>query len=429
MTKRASMLTAGTALAACLFLTAPASAQPVSIVQPGAPGTPVRVITAAEAGRIANTRYIAADVAFMQMMAAHHQQAVDMAALAPTRTKNPQLLTIAGRITASQKDEVRFMRDWLRERGAPLAMPAGMDHAAMGHGGMNPGAMGGMPAMKGMATPAQLAALAAAKGAAFDRLFLDRMIAHHRGAVEMVEALLKQPGAAFDPVLYQFVTDVSNEQTAEIKRMDPLRNAFTGDPRVDLKAGYAKAGEAISNLVKIASLPRPAGFFDPTNPEDLPPPKARKGVDQGRPAAPGDRYCRRGRVQRPIAAIELRPDRHGVRRRPPVRRQLPRLQHLSPRRQWRADADQLGRLPGRAGRRVGGRQFAADVGRAGPRAQRLRLAGRHAGHQRRALPRPAHLRHQRHRPPAPGRTGPDLPRIAHPFGGQGPRGRRPHPGL
>ncbi len=66
--------------------------------------------------------------------------------------------------------------------------------------------------MKGMATPAQMAALAAAKGAAFDRLFLDRMIAHHRGAVEMVEALLKQPGAAFDPVLYQFVNDVSNEQ-------------------------------------------------------------------------------------------------------------------------------------------------------------------------------------------------------------------------
>ena len=284
MTKRAPMLTAGTAIAACLFLTAAASAQPVRIVQPGAPGTPVRTITAAEAGRIANTGFTTTDIAFMQMMVVHHDQAVEMAALAPSRTKNPQLLTVAGRITASQKDEMRFMRDWLRERGAAMTMPAGMDHAAMGHTGMGMGA----PTMKGMASAAQMAALAAAQGAAFDRMFLDRMIAHHRGAVDMVETLLKQPGSAADPVLYQFATDVSNEQTAEIKRMDPLRNAYTGDPRVDLKPGFARAGEAISNLVKIASLPRPAGFFDPANPQDLPPPKARKGVRKGAPPRPGN---------------------------------------------------------------------------------------------------------------------------------------------
>ena len=63
-----------------------------------------------------------------------------MAALAPSRTKNPQLLTVAGRITASQKDELRFMRDWLRERGAALA-PAAMDHAAMDHAAMGHGAI------------------------------------------------------------------------------------------------------------------------------------------------------------------------------------------------------------------------------------------------------------------------------------------------
>jgi len=135
MTKRAPMLTAGTAIVAGLFLIAPASAQPVSIVQPGAPGAPVRVITPTEAARIANTRFTAADIAFMQMMVVHHQQAVEMAALARSRTKNPQLLAVAGRITASQKDEVRFMRDWLRQRGAGIA-PAAMKHAAMGHAAM-----------------------------------------------------------------------------------------------------------------------------------------------------------------------------------------------------------------------------------------------------------------------------------------------------
>nr|MBA3729604.1 DUF305 domain-containing protein [Sphingomonas sp.] len=303
MFKRVPMFTTGTALAASLFLTAAASAQTVSIVQPGAPGAPARVITPVEAGRIANTRFTAADIAFMQMMIVHHNQALEMAVLAPSRTKNPQLLTIAGRITASQKDEMKFMRDWLRARGAAATMPAGMDHAAMGHAGPGSATMdhmtmghanagsavvtGGAPTMKGMATPAQMAALAASKGSAFDRQFLDMMIGHHRGAVEMVEALFKQPGAAFDPVLYQFVTDVSNEQTAEIKRMDPLRNAFSGDPRVDLKPGFANAGEAISNLVKLASLPRPAGFFDPANPEDLPPPKARAGARKGAAPRPG----------------------------------------------------------------------------------------------------------------------------------------------
>ncbi len=286
MTKRTLMLAAGTAIAVCLPLAGQAHAQGVSIVQPGAPGAPVRIISPAEAARIAGSRFTAADVAFMQMMIVHHNQAVEMAALAPSRTKNPQLLTVAGRITASQKDEMRFMRDWLSARGASLTMPpmpamAGMDHNAMGH------SMGGMPAMKGMATSAQMVQLAAAKGAAFDRLFLDLMIAHHRGAVDMVEALQKQPGAAFDPVLYQFTTDVTNEQTAEIKRMEPLRSAYSGDPRAELKAGFANAGEAISNLTKLASLPRPPGFFDPANPGDLPLPKARKGAKAGAAPRPG----------------------------------------------------------------------------------------------------------------------------------------------
>ena len=295
MTKRALYLSAGTALAAWASTFSPALAQPVSIVQPGAPGSAVRVITPTEAARIANTRYTPADVAFMQMMIVHHNQAVEMAALAPSRTNNPQLLTVAGRITASQKDEMKFMRDWLVQRGAPVAM----DHAAMGqtmpmsHPAMDhqmPGmtGMAGMPAMKGMATPAQMAALGAAKSASFDRQFLDLMIAHHRGAVDMVEALLKQPGAAFDPVLYQFTTDVSNEQTAEIKRMEPLRSAYSGDPRAELKAGFANAGEAISNLTKLASLPRPPGFFDPANPGDLALPKARKGAKPGAAPRPGN---------------------------------------------------------------------------------------------------------------------------------------------
>ncbi|WP_309602799.1 DUF305 domain-containing protein [Sphingomonas sp.] len=278
MTKRGLFLTTVIALAA------PAAAQ-VSIIQPGPPGAAVRVITPAEAARIANTSFIGADVEFMQMMIVHHNQAVEMSALAPSRTNHPMVLTIAGRITASQKDEMKFMRDWLTERRAPLVMAAA-DHAAMmmpGHAMDHSG-----PMMKGMATPAQLAALAAAKGVAFDRQFLDLMIAHHRGAVDMVEALTKHPGTAADPILYQFSNDVSNEQTAEIKKMDTLRATFSTDPRSDLKPGFADAGQAILNIEKIASLPRPAGFFDPANPADLPKPKAKKGAKPGDDPRPGD---------------------------------------------------------------------------------------------------------------------------------------------
>ena len=281
MTKRGLFLTT------VFALSTPAAAQ-VSIVQPGVPGAAVRILTPAEASRIANTSFTAADVAFMQMMIVHHEQAVTMAALAPSRTNNPQLLTVAGRITAAQKDEAKFMRDWLTRRRQPVAMSSAayalMNHSAMGH--MAPGHSG--PTMKGMATAAQLAALTATKGATFDRQFLDLMIAHHNGAVGMVEELTDRGGTAADPILYQFINDVSNEQTAEIKKMDALRGTYTNDPRVDLKAGYANAGSAILNMEKIASLPRPAGFFDPANPADLPPPKAKKGAKPGDDPRPGN---------------------------------------------------------------------------------------------------------------------------------------------
>ena len=280
MTKRALYLTAGTIVATWLTTLNPALAQQVSIVQPGPPGSPVRLLSPAEAARIADSRFTAADIAFMQMMIVHHNQAVDMAALAPARTNRPELLTISGRISASQKDEMRFMRDWLAARRAPAAA-GGMhsDHMVAGHAGHM---------MKGMATPAQMAVLAGSKATAFDRHFLDLMIAHHRGAVEMVEELFRQPGSAFDPILYQFATDVSNEQTTEIKRMDALRATFSSDPRVDLKPGFANAGEAILNLRRVASLSKPAGFFDPANPQSLPPPKARKSAKPGGNPRPGD---------------------------------------------------------------------------------------------------------------------------------------------
>ncbi|HEU5285181.1 MAG TPA: DUF305 domain-containing protein, partial [Sphingomicrobium sp.] len=106
---------------------------------------------------------------------------------------------------------------------------------------------------------------------------LERMIQHHEGAVKMAEELLKQSGSAYDPVLFDFVNEVINDQKAEIKRMSALVPGLVDDPRASLAAGFRDAGQAIRNLALVATLPKPTGFFDPANPAGAPPPKpARK---------------------------------------------------------------------------------------------------------------------------------------------------------
>ncbi len=253
---------AGCSVIGILAASAAAVAQEVPIVQPGAPGQAPRVLSAEEAVQIADTRFAPVDVQFMRDMIQHHRQAVAMAALVKDRTNRQELLDVAGRIDASQADEIAFMETWLRERGQAAPGPAAAHAMHAMH-----------DAMPGMSTPEQMAALAAARGPAFDRLFLERMIDHHEGAVEMVEELHEQPGSAYDPTLFEFTNDVTNEQQAEIDRMSALLVGLSADPRSTLKAGFRDASTAISNLTLVASLPKPTGFFDPANPAGLPPEK------------------------------------------------------------------------------------------------------------------------------------------------------------
>jgi uncharacterized protein (DUF305 family) len=235
-----------------------ASAQ-APIIHPGPPGAPVRALSAEEAIEIADTSYSAADARFMQDMIPHHHQALEMAELVADRTNRPELVDVAGRINASQQDEIEFMQQWLRSRGERV--PEAMDH----------GAMQTDHQMAGMATAEQMAELAASDGTEFDRLFLQLMITHHEGAVTMVEELHEQPGAAYDPVLFEFTNDVTNGQTAEVERMTALLIGLSDDPRAELSAGFDNAGEAAMNLDLVSSLPKPPGFFDPKNPAGLPP--------------------------------------------------------------------------------------------------------------------------------------------------------------
>ncbi|WP_292983115.1 MULTISPECIES: DUF305 domain-containing protein [unclassified Oceanicaulis] len=258
------------ALATGLAVNATAAAQNAPIVQPGAPGEDVRAISAEEAVEIAANRFSVDDVRFMQDMIVHHYQAVEMAELVSDRTSTEEIVAVAGRINASQADEIAFMQNWLNERGQHAPDPASADHS-MDHEGGHEGHHGAHATMQGMATPEQMAELAASNGGDFDALFLELMIAHHEGAVDMVDALLRQRGSAYDPVLYDFVNDVRSEQAAEIRRMNTVLSSLSEDPRNGLAAGFRDAGQAISNLELLASLPKPTGFFDSENPAGLPP--------------------------------------------------------------------------------------------------------------------------------------------------------------
>ena len=198
------------------------------IFQPGAPGAPSRIVSPAEAVALGRSSFTADDVAFMQHMIVHHGQAVEMVDLLETRGASPAVRLLARRIALTQQAEIELMRDWLTGRGQPLDMPA-MDDAHAGHAGMDHSAHAGhaMPAsdtplMAGMLSPRQMQALAAADGPAFDRLFLEGMIQHHQGAIDMVETLMTRPDAAQDTLLSDFATAVVADQSTEILRMQSL---------------------------------------------------------------------------------------------------------------------------------------------------------------------------------------------------------------
>lgn len=202
-----------------------AGPQTPPIFNPGAPGAPSRVISAAEAVELGRTSFTADDVAFMQHMIVHHGQAVEMVELLRTRGVHPTVRRLGQRIALSQEAEIALMRGWLSDRGQPLEMPGmGGGHAGMEHPAHAGHAMpaSDTPVMAGMLSPAQMQALAAASGPAFDRLFLEGMIRHHQGALDMVDALLANPGAAEDTMLSDFTTSVVADQSAEILRMQSL---------------------------------------------------------------------------------------------------------------------------------------------------------------------------------------------------------------
>ena len=160
--------------------------------------------------------YSDADIEFMSGMIPHHAQAVIMGGWARTHGARQDVAVLCERIVVGQSDEIAMMQQWLRDRGQAVPDAKSTRHK-MKMNGMEHDML-----MPGMMTDEQMAALDKARGPEFDRLFLEGMIRHHQGAIDMVDLLFKSHGAAQDEVIYRFASDVYADQSTEIARMEKM---------------------------------------------------------------------------------------------------------------------------------------------------------------------------------------------------------------
>lgn len=155
-------------------------------------------------------QFSTADVTFATDMIPHHQQAVEMAELAADRADSPEVRQLAEDIEAAQGPEIEAMTQWLKDWGQEI--PSGStDHGDMGHGGSQE--------MPGMMDESEMRRLTDSGGAAFDRMFLQMMVAHHEGALEMAR-IEQANGENADAVA--LAERIQADQEAEIAKMDEL---------------------------------------------------------------------------------------------------------------------------------------------------------------------------------------------------------------
>jgi uncharacterized protein (DUF305 family) len=150
-----------------------------------------------------------ADLVFAQQMIPHHEQAVMMSEMAESRAESPEVRELAEEIEAAQAPEIATMRAFLEAWGAEeTGGMAGMDMEGMD-----------MDSMPGMMSDARMGDLEASDGAAFDRMFLESMIAHHEGAIEMADV---EVADGVNPQAVELAEQIRTAQEAEIAEMEQL---------------------------------------------------------------------------------------------------------------------------------------------------------------------------------------------------------------
>ena len=155
-------------------------------------------MSAPAAPKVARTDFNDADVMFLQMMYPHHAQAIDMSKLVPNRSQNQQVISLAQNIEKAQGPEMDRMTGLLESIGkpAPSADPSGH--------------------MAGMMSSEQMTSLEALSGTAFDRMWLQMMIDHHTGAIDMSNTELKD---GINPDAKSMAQAIIGNQQAEIAQM------------------------------------------------------------------------------------------------------------------------------------------------------------------------------------------------------------------
>jgi len=138
---------------------------------------------------------------FAEMMIPHHQQAVDMSDLALEKSTNPKILDLAQRIKSAQSSEIIQMQSWLGGEEANSMMT---DHS--GH------------SMGGMLTKEEFSKLESSSGVTFDTLFLEGMIVHHEGAIDMAQMIKDTTTQEVNT----FGLNVVEVQSAEISEMKEI---------------------------------------------------------------------------------------------------------------------------------------------------------------------------------------------------------------
>jgi len=149
------------------------------------------------------------DVQFAQMMIPHHEQAVELAAMVPDRSTNPNVIALAEKIAGEQQPEISTMKALLLQWDVN---PDEMSHES-GHAGM---------VMEGMVGDATMVKLDNLKGADFDTLWLQSMISHHQGAIEMAKTEVAD-GQSADMIT--LAKNIVTAQQAEIDQMEQILGA------------------------------------------------------------------------------------------------------------------------------------------------------------------------------------------------------------
>lgn len=204
----AVLLGFGVVLTGCTEAPEPLPTSTAPVVQLGAPGEPNRTLSPEEVAALQlDVPHTEEDVDFIRGMLHHHAQALVMTELVDEISDSDDVRLLAERMDISQRDEMALMERWLQERGEPAR---DLDAPHDVHAGM-----------PGLLTDEEIAELGEARGEAFDVMFLEFMIRHHEGALQMVADLYASGGGS-ESAIDRIAREIEGDQGIEIARMEQM---------------------------------------------------------------------------------------------------------------------------------------------------------------------------------------------------------------